>query len=148
MLRPPSTLTRALRALVALVTVWCLGCSAFEPLLDHLAGVSAGVGMVCASDGGASERLDVSPSSAESSGGAAAAALSSPSVTSIAAPTDAPAGQHAYECGCLSCHAVQLALAGVAPARPAHLERLQALEPGTPSSVSREPLVPPPQRAL
>lgn len=145
--RPPSTLTRALRALVALVTVWCLGCSAFEPLLDHLVGVSGGVGMVCASDAGAGERLAVPPAPSESNG-AQAAGLSAPSRTSVAAPSDAPAGQQAYECGCQSCHAVQLAIAGVAPSPPAAPERLQVLEPVTPSSVSREPLVPPPQRAL
>jgi hypothetical protein len=138
MLRPPSTLTRALRALVALVTVWCLGCSAFEPLLDHLAGAPAGSEMICASDTGIGERVEGSLPSAVPDAGLQARLTSS----------DVPAESHAYECGCQSCHAVQLAFVAVAPATPALPARLQTLEPTTPPSVSREPLVPPPQRDL
>jgi len=49
-MRRPSHLTRAIRSLTAFLTVWCLGCSAFDQLVACLM-PTAGPTMVCASDG-------------------------------------------------------------------------------------------------
>jgi len=46
----PSRLTRTLRSLTALVTVWCLGCGAFDPLIASLFPGADGPMMVCASE--------------------------------------------------------------------------------------------------
>lgn len=48
-MRHPYTLARAIRAMTAVITVWCIGCSGFEPLLDAAFGDGA-VGMTCGSD--------------------------------------------------------------------------------------------------
>src|SRR5438046_3153073 len=45
--RSPATLPRAARALVGLVTIWCLGCSGYDPLLRSLVGANAGAMMAC-----------------------------------------------------------------------------------------------------
>ena len=133
MRRQPSLVTRLFRALTALVTVWCLGCSGFEPLVSGLLGANVG-GMTCGGESSA-------PRSLPSAGGAGVATQAS-----IGGPADAH-GDRGYDCGCQSCHAAEAQLAampqraGVAvPPAPAAVERHLSIE--------REPLVPPPQLAL
>jgi hypothetical protein len=125
-----------LRGLIALATMWCLGCSAFDPLLDHLAGVSAASGMVCESDGyggPVTERV----------GGAAHAEL--PAVHVV--PTTDAGSDGGYVCGCQSCHAASLAAYALS-IEPLPAPSVPATEPIALLSVVREPLVPPPQPVL
>jgi hypothetical protein len=125
--------TRLTGLLVALVTVWCLGCGAFEPLLGFLTD-SAAAGMNCGSEQtGGSLPLQGSAAESEHSG-----SRETQIVTSL--------DQHkeSISCACGSCYSVSphtLALALEASPAP------QAV-PGTApffESVKREPLVPPPQ---
>lgn len=130
MRRKSSTLARAFRALTALITVWCIGCSGFEPLLSSALG-NDGAGMSCASDGGAM----TSGTAMQFESGA----TRSRSITT--------AGEHSqrFDCGCGSCHAVSPVLYNVATVIP----RLpEAAHPALPSLVSAEPsaLRPPPDR--
>jgi hypothetical protein len=139
MRRPPSTLLRILRSLVALVTVWCTGCSGFEPVMESTFGDGAAV-MTCASD---------SMTSTVTAGGRAASTLTMSSSTtelhvSLAANTPATS-QREFSCGCSSCHAVTLAswvVPRLATATPRPVtEPLAAL-----MSVVHSPLLPPPER--
>lgn len=125
-MRRPSRSTRLLRSLTALVTVWCLGCSAFDPLITSLIPGGSRM-MVCASEG---------PETVQS-------------VTqhhaSISAPADRDAGDGAT-CGCGSCNApAPTGFVVAAPPRPVPHQAIA--DPLTPPSVARTPLVPPPQRA-
>src|SRR3954468_20230692 len=52
LMRHPSGFTRTLRSLIAFLAVWCLGCSAYDPLIAALVPASGGRAMVCASDEG------------------------------------------------------------------------------------------------
>jgi hypothetical protein len=124
-MRRTSRLTRLLRSLTALVTVWCLGCSAFDPLI---AGLFPGdhPTMVCASEG---------PSTIN------AAAQEGGSISAPATGQSDGAG-----CGCGFCTAP-------APTDVASGTRARELpqQPGAnaivPPSVARTPLLPPPQSA-
>ena len=135
-MRPgPSFVTRALRALTALITVWCLGCSSFEPLLAGLLG-SAGPGMVCASEGGSESAKSPGTDVAGDRGSAASIGTS-----------EEGASLRGFACDCQGCYAPSPVLPTVAlDPLPAPSQPLT--EPATPSSVEREPLVPPPQPAL
>lgn len=137
MRRTPSPLVRALRTAIALVTIWCLGCSAYDPLLDSLFGSSAGSGMACASDAGA--RGTDAPAAKAGTGD------SVPSVSAMA--TDGGHSGGGFACGCQSCHAASPAATAVAPA-PLELPSAPAAEAATLVSAEREPLVPPPQVEL
>jgi hypothetical protein len=133
MLPFPSPVTRALRAFTALITVWCLGCSSFEPLLAELLGSAAGPEMVCASEGGT--RGAMSPG--------ASSASSDVSTVSVGTSEEATSAR-GFTCDCQGCYAPSPALPAVA------LDALPALgqphtEPAMPLSIEREPLVPPPQ---
>ena len=130
--RPLSLPTRAIRAFTALLTVWCLGCSGFEPLLDNLLGTTGGSGMACASgrlmdDAPAMSSSEVAPASALP----VAVALST--------------GARGFDCGCGFCQApspgaaVMAALVSPAPG-------VAAAESVQPRSIVRTPLVPPPER--
>jgi hypothetical protein len=127
-MRPPTrTSLCALRALVGLVTVWCLGCSAFEPLLSQLFGRPDAVGMECGP-------------------GASQAPADGVGQPAVGAP-ERPEGAAAFSCGCQSCQVPSPTLAMLAP----HEVPTPFVEPvqlTAPQSVEREPLVPPPQRAL
>ena len=128
-----SPLTRALRAFTALVTVWCLGCSAFEPLLAGLTGESGGFGMSCASEPGR-EGL----STVVTAGGGGAMTVDAPSTEN--SPDDCL-------CQCQGCHApspnaIEVILERLAP------PSLPSAGPDAFLSVARQPLVPPPQRSL
>jgi hypothetical protein len=127
-MRRSSLVIRFLLGLTALATVWCLGCSAFDPLLAALF-PGAGATMVCASEGSGSSTL-TRPVTDGGSGVIAAASHEGAAATS---------------CGCESCHApVPTQLAAVVPALPLPHQPLG--EPGVPPSIDRTPLVPPPQR--
>jgi hypothetical protein len=122
--------TRLTGLFVALVTVWCLGCGAFEPLLGFLAD-SGAAGMNCGSE--QARGLPPLGTANEHSGSGE---------TRIVASLD----QHeqGVSCACGSCFSVSpVALSLALELAPAP----QAI-PGTApffESVQREPLVPPPQ---
>src|SRR5258708_29980662 len=84
----PTVLILAGRALTALITVWCLGCSAYEPLLDSLVGSGASAQMSCG------PKMGVMKTALESQGGGSGSALPDSSA------------QAGYVCGCGSCHSV------------------------------------------
>jgi hypothetical protein len=127
-----SPLLRLVWATTALVTVWCLGCSAFDPLLALLGGSSAPM-MVCASDG-----------AVPGPQGSAAATVSSSAPTgSIAAASSLTT--HGDICGCQSCLAAHSD--GVHEYAAAQLTpRVDRTDPTAPASVTRSPLLPPPER--
>jgi hypothetical protein len=151
MRRPPTFALRVLRALTALVTVWCLGCSAFEPVVSRLAGETVDTGMVCAGEASESAGATIAASADRASSSApmpampTAGAAHAEQPSALAVPTEH--GARGYVCGCQSCHAPEPMLAAVpAPATPS-----PAAAPAAPRllvSVVREPLVPPPQVAL
>lgn len=125
-MRRPSRSTRLLRSLTALVTVWCLGCSAFDPFITSLIPGGSRM-MVCASEG---------PETVQSV---------MQDHASISAPADRDAGDGAT-CGCGSCNApAPTGFVVAAPPRPVPYQAIA--DPLTPPSVARTPLVPPPQRA-
>jgi hypothetical protein len=127
-----SPLLRLVWATTALVTVWCLGCSAFDPLLALLGG-SSGPMMVCASDG-------VVSASQESTVATTSSTVETISVAPVSSPTT-----HGDVCGCQSCQAAEsdrLQQQIAAEQTP----RVERIEPTAPASVTRSPLLPPPQR--
>jgi hypothetical protein len=131
-----SPLNRALRFLTAFVTVWCLGCSSFEPLLGSLLGAKGVGNMACGSDDAMRE-----PAGRE----AVAANFVNSAGSAIAAPD---AGQQPnFDCGCQFCAAVSLPALLVATPRP-FVPSVPTFEPATLAGIEREPLVPPPQRTL
>jgi hypothetical protein len=124
--RTPSVATRIVRSLVALVTVWCLGCSGYEPLLDALLG-TAGKPISC------SEMIRSSES-----------VTSAASTTSVAAMS---ASHESFDCGCgQGCHASSPAIPTAQPIGAA-LPALASLEVSTPPSETRTPPLPPPEAA-
>src|SRR5690242_15937945 len=84
--RPPSRTARLLRLLTAFVTVWCLGCSAFDPIVERLSGVASASGMSCGDE--------MTPAPAPHG------------TRSVAASADGAHRAAGYDCGCQSCHAV------------------------------------------
>ncbi|MEJ7810250.1 MAG: hypothetical protein WKG32_07495 [Gemmatimonadaceae bacterium] len=134
----PSHLTRATRALTALVTVWCLGCSAFEPMFAALTGSLTVTSMVCASDGRPSDSTDIVTTLDVRTDALAVSAIFS---------GDEPPGP-GYDCDCAgSCHAPSPPALAATPDRHPP-PSVPSAEPTTLLSIEREPLVPPPQRAL
>jgi len=124
-MRRHSLPTRIISTLVALVTVWCLGCSAFEPLMAQLAGMNPGSTMECSPNGGM---------------------VSQPEAGGSAVEAVVAGAHHAYECGCQSCYAASPTMAAantVAPKVPDVVQFKAQPAPGT----DRAPLVPPPQVA-
>jgi hypothetical protein len=114
---------------MCLVTVWCLGCSGYEPLLDSLLGGNTG-GMVC--DGGMA--MAATPTAATAS-----------STDQLIVTLSPPANTRDFDCGCGgSCHAPSLALGVVAP-RVAPILTVEQSQPSAPASISRTPLLPPPE---
>jgi hypothetical protein len=122
--------SRVAHGFTAFVTAWCLGCSAFEPLLGAFAGDAARPGMVC------TPKMDVSGTALDQMGGSGAWS---------AAVSNSESGSRGFECGCQSCVAPAAIAPTLAAAPPPHPEVLSA-PPTTPESVGHEPLVPPPQR--
>jgi hypothetical protein len=131
-MRRPSYLTRVLRTLTALSTVWCLGCNAFDPLIAGLFSEPGARMMVCASE-----------ESVPTAVGQMAPLNQAPSVS---VPAADPQGSEGATCGCSSCHApVPTSFAVAAPLPP--LPRQSPTDIIAPPSVERAPLVPPPQRS-
>lgn len=129
----PSLLVRLLRAGTAAITVWCLGCSAFDPLLSRLGGESTRA-MICAGDDQAGASGAVSTDSASD-------------VERVRATPEDEGRPEGALCDCQSCTAPSPApLLAVDP--ESTLPRLDAVPSATPSSRDTEPLVPPPQVAL
>jgi hypothetical protein len=127
-------LTRLTRVSVALVTVWCLGCGAFEPLVASLTRATTN-GMNCGSEQTAGSPLKVG--SAKASEGIGLSQVQ----TIVGVDRHEQGG---YSCACESCYSVSpitisLELQPAAPPQ-AIPQRVAFLE-----SVKREPLVPPPQ---
>ena len=124
---------RILHAAVGLTTVWCLGCCAFEPLLGSVLGSEQSMVARCSADDDTS-----GPTVAASSGDYTA------TVSAVASGSDPV---QALACVCLSCFAPVPAASNVAVIA-APVPRQPSVEPTTPASVDRKPLVPPPQTAL
>ena len=129
--RPRSALARFVHALTALVTVWCLGCSAFEPLVGGLLGGEVASEMTCGGD----------PAPA---GTASVQAADAGRGASIGAPASHDA--RGYDCGCQSCHAPSPRVASASIPRAAAASAESATARSF-LSIEREPLVPPPQAA-
>jgi hypothetical protein len=124
---------RFVRVGTALVTVWCLGCGAFEPLVSSLSGTGNN-GMSCSSDqtvGSARyERADEANESTPQQ------------VQTVGALDRHESGS--YSCGCESCYSSSPVTISL------ELHVLSAPEaipttPAFPESVNRTPLLPPPQ---
>ena len=135
--RPPSIPLRVLRGFVVLVTVWCTGCSGFEPLLDAALGGSQ-VGMVCASEESGTDGRAQRPASAAAANAPSAAAVS-------AAP--ASTSERGFNCSCSSCHSVTIASWSFTPLAAPLLPPAFAAELPL-VSVGRSPLLPPPERTV
>src|SRR2546430_12741379 len=123
MTRPTTPLVLAARAWTALVTVGCLGCSAFDPVLDSLFGSSRASGMACASE------MNATP------GNQSEASASSVSEA---------ASHVGHSCDCGSCysatpHSMTFAVAMATVPGPQPHEVAQLL------SVTRAPVAPPPE---
>ena len=135
MSRRPSPLLRVSRLIVCLVTVWCLGCSGYEPLLNGLLGFATGSAMNCASDMGS---------------GAANGFAAHATADHVAPeqPTAAATGEHrGFACDCGgSCHAPSPIRNSIALPH-AFIAAIALPLPSKPASVSRAPLLPPPEFA-
>jgi hypothetical protein len=119
----PTVLILAGRALTALITVWCLGCSAYEPLLDSLLASGASTGMSCGSEMGTKNDL---------------ASTGQNTVLS------SPAAQAGYACGCGSCQSEtpqSWSVATSATRIPSTIEAVVV----EPTSITRAPVAPPPE---
>jgi hypothetical protein len=130
----PRFLTRLTRIAIALVTVWCLGCGAFESLVASLSR-TASVGMNCGSDqtGG---RVPPGGATVTNDDGR-------PSHDQIVGAPDHH-NRGSYSCDCASCYSVSpvtIALALNPLAAPDAIPTMAAFF----ESAKREPLVPPPQ---
>jgi hypothetical protein len=132
MLRGPSFALRIVRSLTALITVWCLGCSSYEPMLSAFLGSGAAATMACDGSGGMD---DTSP-----------VVLSAPA-DSTKGPQVSPPSEGAQcmiACSCQSCQSASPNPLGVASIRlsPPSLPLSSFMSF---ASVVREPLVPPPE---
>ena len=129
----PFSFSRATRLFTALVTVWCLGCGAFEPLLANFRRAETG-GMNCAAD----QMRGPSSEEGESGASAAGAAGYGGAIEAVVQP------EPGYACSCVSCASVSPTAAASplegSPPLKAIPQTLAFAE-----SVDREPLVPPPQ---
>lgn len=129
-MRRPSSLLRLIRAMTAVITVWCIGCSGFEPLLGAVMGTSDAV-MTCGSVAGTTSSSRMS-SSDEQTGS-----------SSVSAAAD---GHRGFECGCGSCHSASPS-AFVLPSGAGIALHAPFASVDTLVSVIRTPLLPPPQHA-
>ncbi len=112
---------RLARLITATLTVWCLGCSSFDVLLDHLLGRDGGSPISCMSEAGT---------------GSVDGAM-------ITASGEEQGVRDAIGCGCSHC--VALRTAASAPLRaPATPPQNFAALIAYPVSVEPIPLVPPP----
>jgi len=126
--------TRLTRVAIALVTVWCLGCGAFEPLVASLTR-TASPGMNCGQDQTGGSVPSRGALLADEGGG-------SSHDPTVAALDQHDRGSYSYSCdSCYSLSPVTISLAlSPLPAPNAIVTTAALFE-----SVEREPLVPPPQ---
>jgi hypothetical protein len=130
------------------LTVWNLGCVGFQPLLGSMIGSSASIGVVCDVEGMLVMPTTASPpASVSEESSVKPAAPTNVNSTVAAAPTDRDAARHSMNCGCQSCCAPPSAL-GFLTADNATVPLAPIDNPVTPPSISRAPLVPPPQAIL
>jgi hypothetical protein len=127
MRRRPSLLALLGRTLTGLLTVWCLGCSGFDPILGALFGASGSTVMNCASEMGMSSTPD------DADGAGAASTI-----------RDAGRADRGFDCGCGGCYSASPIQWTVIVDR-AQTRRIDALAPVEPMSVTRTPVVPPPE---
>jgi hypothetical protein len=136
MRRRPSLSLRAFRGLVVLVTVWCTGCTGFEPLIDAALGRTE-MGMACASEAG---------TGADGSQTSSARAVEGPHFASTVSALATSPAQAGFSCGCASCLAVTPVVLSFAhlppPLAPVAAPELPL------ASVARVPLLPPPERSV
>jgi len=130
-MRQPSRFTRTLRSLTAFLAVWCLGCSAYDPLIDALLPGSDARAMVCAADESVDAAVDASSGSGDE--------------RAVGGLTSERDGQGGATCGCDSCYAPAAPSVAVA-LPPGSLPQQPSAGPRIPPSADRTPLVPPPQR--
>ncbi len=131
MRRRTSPLLRATRALVGLVTIWCLGCTGYESLLDAWLGDSSVALMSCDSAMG----VDIATS---------AGAVEAPATKSGDAAVSELANHRGFACDCGSCHAPPMNPRAVLVPRLAPVAVVH-FQPPEPASISRTPLLPPPE---
>ena len=112
---------RLARLITATLTVWCLGCSSFDLLLDHLLGKDNAPTVSCMS---------------ESSGGSTAGA-------SMIASNESALSSDAIGCGCTHCVALRTAASAPGVTPPIAMQAFAALI-DHPLSIDPVPLVPPP----
>jgi hypothetical protein len=132
-MRRPSTLLRLTRATVGLVTVWCLGCSSYESILGSFFGTPARAMTACSGE-----------TSTTSAKAAPTAGASGKPVASVLAMNDTSS----FDCGCGgSCYAPSPDLPAMSAPKAVIQIALQ-LAPSAPVSVTRTPLLPPPEFAV
>ena len=139
-----SRAARALVAFIAVMAVWNLGCVGFQPLLVHMVGSAASMGMVCDAEGLLAVPTTVSRPNASMNMTGGVDRTGSANAT---AQTDHGAAGHSVSCGCQSCHAPPSALQVVA-ADGGSVPLAHTRPPVTPSSTAGAPLLPPPQAVL
>ena len=127
-----SAAARILYSAVALATVWCLGCCAFEPLLSSLLGPAQSMAVRCSGD-----------AATNASAVASFYEDSAPAVSAFGSGSDSAQ----TVCACTSCVAPAPMASTIARIAPLATQQPRA-EASTPTSVEREPLHPPPQTAL
>jgi hypothetical protein len=138
--------SRALCAFIAMMAIWNLGCVGFQPLLVHMIGSSASMGMVCDVEGMLAAPT-AAPRATNTDASVAIAGLDRADVTVAAAPLDHGAAGHSVSCGCQSCHAPPSALQVVAAAGVS-MPLARTRTPVAPPNTIRAPLVPPPQAVI
>ena len=124
MRRAPTASSLLVRLFTGLITVWCLGCSGFDPLLDSLVGSSSD--MICGS------AMTMSQSPMDGGGSSSATTVSEASST------------RGFDCGCGWCSAAspQSWNVEIAPVSPPTLASMIVIAP---PSVTRSPIAPPPE---
>jgi hypothetical protein len=131
-MRRPSPLIRVGRALLGLVTLWCLGCSSYEPILGSLFGNAIGAKMDCGTDMSMSSASEATPTAPDDGQPAILAASNARS----------------FDCGCGgSCHAPSPEPSVVAT-MIAPMPTAEPHQPSVPAAVTRAPLLPPPELAV
>ena len=143
-----SRASRALFACIGVMTVWNLGCVGFQPLLASMIGSSATMGVRCDAEGMLVAATAASvPTSVSGESSVKQAAPTSASATVVAAPADRGAAGQSMNCGCQSCCAPPSTMTMLA-ANDATVPLAAINKAVTPPSISRTPLVPPPQAVI
>ncbi len=131
----PSLLLRLTRAVVGLSTLLCLGCDGYEPIVDAMRGIRTIAAVDC--------EAMMSPAAV----GAPATERAATHVDATPSTIDDASTDTKFDCGCTGfCHAISLANELIAAA-PMPAPFVAHGKPTEPSSVTRSPLLPPPQRA-